>query len=248
VRCLNTTEGAMMHQDSVVVCITDNKEKTYREYDFRSNKSIPVTKCSTVMLPFDSEYKIYIKNNDKNHRILVEIDIDGTNVTGNGIIIDANSHVHLERFVDIARRFKFVTADADGVAEPDSPDNGKITITVNKENTYFQQVTPDWNKYSWMKSSDGTLNPYPTVTYSTDSGVLRSCSLNAGSSMGDMGATVEGGHSTQKFGSDSWEGNRDEGFIFEFTLRGRSETKGMSAEEVAEYEEYKRLQKKFAGK
>lgn len=235
----------MMHQDSVVVCITDNKKKTYREYDFRSNKNIPVTKYSTVILPFDSEYKIYIKNNDRNHRILVEIDIDGTNVTGNGIIIDANSQVYLERFVDIARKFKFVTADSDGVADPDSPDNGKITIRVNKENTYFKQVTPDWNKYSWMRDHTAeNPNPYPTVTYS--SGVLRGCSLSSvNNAIGDVGATIEGGHSNQQFQSASWEGNRDEGFIFEFILRGRSETKGMSAEEAAEYEEYKRLQKKF---
>lgn len=334
-----------MHHNDVVVSITDSKDKNYREYDFSQNKSYPTTKKSTVILPFDSEYKVRIHNKGKWSRILVKIDIDGTNVSGNGIIIPANTKANIERFMDIPKKFKFVPSDSDGVGDPDSPDNGNITIHIHREkedvtfDSYEHKIGgsgkfyPDDN--TWNDNYDKCLRPQtgdstldtmfgslkdenssgqvpevPSsggVNYSCDSiqtrslnnmpkGVTRrrngSGSEEKGSTLsfmsqptshqvemsrgctnistqgaagqmfdnlkdmrqsnlkaadlGELGATVEGSNSEQTFGKSEWQGNAESlGFTFNFSLKGRSETAGMGAEESAEFEEYKRLQSKF---
>ena len=125
----------MMHHSNVVVAITDNKGKAYREYDFKKIEPIVngnYTKSATVMLPFDSEYAILIKNNNP-VRIKVDIDIDGTTVTDRGVIIDANDKVYLERFVDVARKFKFVKKDSEEVADPTNVENGVLRVSVELE-------------------------------------------------------------------------------------------------------------------
>lgn len=65
----------------------------------------------TVFLPFGSEYSILIKNLNL-IRALVHVNIDGQNMTRDGIVVDANKEVELERILkenlDQGNRFKFI--------------------------------------------------------------------------------------------------------------------------------------------
>jgi hypothetical protein len=65
---------------------------------------------SIVKLPFGSEYEILIKNVET-RRALINISIDGVNVSDGSIIIDANSSSHLEGFIKgyiVKNKFKFI--------------------------------------------------------------------------------------------------------------------------------------------
>ena len=89
----------MMHSKKVnaVVVVCDLNNKPLREYSVNSGV---YSREADVYLPFDTEYKFLIKNNNL-VRMKVEIDIDGASI-GSPIIIDANSSVYIERFVDVA--------------------------------------------------------------------------------------------------------------------------------------------------
>lgn len=64
-----------------------------------------------VYIPFGSEYTILIKNLNTT-RAFINISIDGTNATGNGLVIDAGKEIELERFIKTdlnkGNRFKFI--------------------------------------------------------------------------------------------------------------------------------------------
>jgi hypothetical protein len=123
-----------MHYNAVVVSLTDEKKKAFREVDAKKTKD--GRRCS-VFMPFDTEYKLLVKNINKERRIRLEIDIDGTNVSGTGLVMDANDSAYIERFVDIAKKFKFVKAMGEGanedVADPTNPENGIIKVRVYTE-------------------------------------------------------------------------------------------------------------------
>lgn len=64
----------------------------------------------TISIPFGSEYSIFLKNLN-NVRALVHITIDGEKVTDDGLVVNANAQVDLERFLgDLSKghRFKFI--------------------------------------------------------------------------------------------------------------------------------------------
>lgn len=239
----------MMHSHDVVVAITDSKHKAYREYDFKQNKDFYSTKRATVLLPFDSEYEIMFKNQNAS-RIKVDIDIDGTNVSDSGIIIDAGHKVYLERFIDVARKFKFVSKDSIEVADPSNTDNGKITIKVQKEACVHHYIPPSvpniWpsNTDVWWQQSPTSAVKYDSSYSTFSTGVLRSCTkpqdLFSFSCTGEVGATVEGQCSLQKFTTTVWSGSSGPQFAFEFLLRGKTD-KTVDPE----FEEYMRLKAKF---
>ena len=118
-----------MHYEQYVVAVTDTNGKSFRE--FESEKTYNGRK-SKVFLPFDSEYKLLIKNNS-DRRIKLSIDIDGTTVSGRGLIMSAYETDSIERFVDVARKFKFVRKNDERVSDPTSVDNGFLRIRIEKE-------------------------------------------------------------------------------------------------------------------
>jgi len=91
-----------MYNEKLAVAIK-SAGKVLREY----NKD-------TVYVPFGAEYSIFIKNLNA-VRALVKVSIDGQYVdeSGDGIVIDANSSLDLERFIknnnlNEGNRFKFI--------------------------------------------------------------------------------------------------------------------------------------------
>ena len=117
----------MVYSDRFVACIKVNN-KILRER--KENDG------TVVYLPFGSEYSILLKNLD-NRRAVVNIDIDGRDVTNGGLVIPGNSEVDLERFVTLdskGYKFKFIEKTAQ-ISEyrGDKPDDGVIRIQYQFE-------------------------------------------------------------------------------------------------------------------
>jgi hypothetical protein len=143
-----------------------------------------------VYLPFGSEYQIRLKNLNQ-ARAKLDIEIDGDNVTGSGIVLSSFQTIDLERFIrngnlSEGNRFKFIECTEKienhrGIKLED----GLIVIKYNFELGYSYSKTPLWRNLQC--SSGGRY---------TNS--VRSVSLN------DVGITVEGSKSDQKFSTTSW--------------------------------------------
>ena len=85
-----------------------------------------------VAIPFDSEYKILLKNKN-NRKCTASVFIDGKPVSKLGdFIINANGSLHLERFLDSSlkegKKFKFVPLTDPSVDDPTSNQNGIIKV------------------------------------------------------------------------------------------------------------------------
>jgi hypothetical protein len=121
----------MMHNHKVVISLTDEHNKPYREHNFKKLHD----KCKTceVILPFNSNYKILVKN-DFSSRLKLDIDIDGTFLTGaGGLIISANSQDYIERFIETAKKLYFVKKDNEKVSDPTNKENGFLTVKIERE-------------------------------------------------------------------------------------------------------------------
>jgi len=90
-------------------------------------------KGDTVELPFKSEYSIFLKNLET-RRCKIDINIDGTNVTEGGLVINGLASVNLERFLDDNRKFKFI-AKSRAIEEfrGNKPEDGIIEIKYGFE-------------------------------------------------------------------------------------------------------------------
>lgn len=127
-----------MYHDEVVAVICDINRKPLRELD---SQKLPNGRKTKVFLPFNSEYCILVKNNS-DRRIKLSIDIDGTNVSGNGLILNVGENDYIERFVDVAKKFLFVKASDERVADPSNKENGVIKIRVRKERDVYKEPQP----------------------------------------------------------------------------------------------------------
>lgn len=246
-----------MHYENIVVSILENNGKAFREFD---SERLPNGRKSKIYVPFDSEYKILFKNNlDK--RIKLSIDIDGTNVSGNGLILDKNSSDTIERFLDVPKKFKFVRNTHEGVADPTSKDNGNVKIKIEQEvqPVLIKYIVPPNNPYQpwssnpqdfWFSShSSGTrkgLSPEVSsreADYSTQGFTSDWMNIECSAQCSDIaGATVEGNHSNQTFGTTVWNGSESTVYEFLFKLVGQNQ---MSEQEQREYKKYLELKKKF---
>jgi hypothetical protein len=242
----------MMHYEKTVVTLVDSNKKPLREYN--SEKTYDGRKC-TVFLPFETEYMFLVKNNS-DRRIKLDIDIDGTNVMGNGLIITSHNTAYIERFVDVAKRFKFVPINHEGVADPSSPENGIITVRVSEEIKPPQAVViaPDpWTTptspypYTYRRNT-GWFGPYAQNVATPRRGFspLRSCSSAPKSvtysstiSEGSAGATVEGSVSDQSFQTTNWLGSEATVTTFKFYLKAPNQ------KDHEEYLKYLELKAKF---
>ena len=153
----------MIYQDGFVVSIIKNGEV------LRENNN------HEVFLPFGSEYKIRLRNKNRNKKATASIRIDGTNVlSGNRIIIPENDYVDLERFcvdgnLSSGNKFKFV--DVNGperhkVQDPSSELNGLIEVSFYEEkDLHFDKIINDYHHHHHYHhhhyKDDNTSTPYP---------------------------------------------------------------------------------------
>lgn len=202
-----------MYRDKFVLSIIHDGHPV-KEFGERDSKR--------VALPFDSEYKIRLKNkNSKGCTAKVFIDDKQVSKLGD-LIINANGTIDLERFIDSSlehgKKFKFVSLDHPYVDDPTSSENGIIRVEfrlAKKENNIKINIEPftykPWNWDDWRFggsytpwadntgvyysgiNSDGTKDVSVQMSYCSDNFVSNNIS-----SLED-GATVEGGHSNQSF-------------------------------------------------
>jgi len=183
--------------------------------------------CREVAIPFDSEYKIRLKN--KNDRsCTARVFIDGKRVSQLGdVIVTAGGTIDLERYIDRSlnkgKKFKFVPLDHPDVDDPTSSSNGVIEVEFRKAKQQNGiKIDFDWRDHPWFppykEDNDGTRWSFSggcegstagamsdgsntTVMYSASNDV-RSFSdggLVTPKSSKSAGATVEGSKSNQQF-------------------------------------------------
>jgi hypothetical protein len=131
----------------------------------------------TVYVPFGSEYSILIKNLNS-VRAIVNITIDGQEVVPDGLVVNANQEIDLERFVkDLSKgnKFKFIerTANIENGPRGIKVDDGLIRVSFKYEKVYPQLVNTMntihhhiWNTNTvygnggpqWAKGISGSLD------------------------------------------------------------------------------------------
>ena len=178
-----------------------------------------------VSIPFESEYKIRLKN--KNDRsCTAKITIDGTPVSNFGdVIVNAGGTIDLERFIINSMtggaRFKFVDLDHSDVDDPTKSENGivKVEFYLARQKNGIKIAPSPWESshvsrnpsplrygngddVTWIDgmSTNNSSDTSKSMKFS-DTTVTYCASNNMISSLADTeaGATIEGGHSNQAF-------------------------------------------------
>jgi len=220
------------------------------------NNFIAVIKCNNkilreinkneVMLPFGSEYSILFKNLES-RRVSVKISIDGTDILyGDSLVIDANSELELERFLDkldSGNKLKFIQKTQKiSNHRGDKIDDGIIRI----EYAFEQCAASSWVTYSYPSypcppvephvyynstsnyrytGSQGNMGSSGGVTGSSGSEtLLRSNNVsfttcNSQQVSEDPGITVPGSVSNQSFGTTTL-GTLEQSEVIVLVLRG----------------------------
>ena len=156
-----------------------------------------------VNVPFNSEYKLRIKNNHP-RRCICTVFIDGVKVSEmGGFVINGNDKLDLERFLNGSlaegQRFKFVSLFDPNVDDPSRAENGVIKIECKlekiKENhakgiIFFAGDVPFSNP-SVLVTTSGSNSITIDSSFVTDSNNSILCS--------SAGATIPGSYSNQSF-------------------------------------------------
>jgi len=229
----------MMHYIDTIVTIVDNNRKPVRELE--SEKQEKGRKCK-VFLPFDTEYQFFIKNNS-DRRIKLEIEIDGSIISGDGLIVSEYANTYLERFLNSNEKFKFVKASHEAVADPTNRENGIIKVRVYKENKPITISHPVWTS-GYIRSPavfnndtviGGVLNDCCYTSRNLDSNALNCCA-----SLGEAGATVGGSLSNQSFTETYWYGDNGVESVFTFIMYGTN-----SSEREEKLKQYLKLKQEL---
>lgn len=166
-------------------------------------------KKDIVSLPFGSEYAIYLKNLEY-RRALINVFIDGDNVTPNGLVLNGQQTFDLERFIrngnlDKGNRFKFIERTS-AVEEGRSikAEDGLIRVEVKFEQNFqfYYPVIKHWSivypTIYYLASISNSNNPVMMGT-SAQLNQNSQCSVQ-----NDVGITVPGSVSNQKF-INTWD-------------------------------------------
>lgn len=157
----------------------------------------------TVHIPFGSEYTVLLKNLNTT-RAVVNVFIDGDNAVPGGLVVDPGREVDLERWIKNGNltegnRFKFIERTSSveqhrGIGIED----GLVRIEFQFE----QPVRPiSWNTSQisgGIYPQGGILRGFDSAQYGTTCSV-NSFTASATSTVSDVGITVPGSHSSQKF-------------------------------------------------
>jgi len=168
-----------------------------------------------VTIPFDEEYQILLKNENKK-RCVAKVFVDGTLVSNLGDFV-IKKELKLERFVTESLKegpaFKFVPLDDPGVQDPSNSDNGLIRVEFRLEKEIEQYIIPqEEEEYrgSWFYWNGQWYRIYISPnTYEIDSCTIRTYGTTdfqisnesnfIPCSSVQPGATIEGSLSHQRF-------------------------------------------------
>lgn len=164
----------------------------------------------TVRIPFGSEFSVLLKNLNT-VRAIVNVEIDGTDVTGGaGLIVPPGGSIDLERFIknnNMAEglRFKFIerTAKIENGPRGVKAEDGLVRVTFEFEKVVKLNMRPEiftkgvFGDGDWDYSSiGGSLGNERTRGMST--------SKTSAKSQSETGITVGGSVSSQKFVEGEW--------------------------------------------
>ncbi len=155
----------------------------------------------TVHIPFGSEYTVLLKNLNTT-RAVANVFIDGENAVPGGLVVDPGREIDLERWIKNGNltegnRFKFI--ERTGSVEQHRGigiEDGLVRIEFQFE---LPAVVPNYDSFlrsvkpGWITASGAT---YSSVSPTNAS--LNSVNVSA-QSYNDVGITVPGSHSAQKF-------------------------------------------------
>ena len=158
----------------------------------------------TVHIPFGSEYTILLKNLNT-QRAVVNVFIDGDDAVPGGLVIDPGREVDLERWIkngNLTEGNKFKFIERTGSVEQHRGigiEDGLVRLEFQ-----FEQPRPIYNT-PWISASGSNNQIYPqggilrgsTADWAGPAGSV-TCST-ASYSSNDIGITVPGSKSTQKF-------------------------------------------------
>ncbi len=209
-----------MHSTGFVLALRDaHTHRALREYDHQK-----VGTHSKVRVPVahGTEYEFLFKNQSF-ERTRVELSIDGT-IVGSNFIVSGLTECTLERFLESDKRFKALTQDSDGVIDPTSKENGKITVRIWREQsapithiTYTDAIYHDpYRPYRPATWGDNIT----TTCYFGSAGLAQEgVAVNYCAAQVPM-ATGEGSKSDQTFSSTEWRGDHtvSPAAIFEIQL------------------------------
>ena len=222
----------MTYRENFVACIKVNG-KILREYQ------------DVVYLPFGSEYSILLKNlNSK--RAIVDIKIDGKHVGGT-IVVDANSDVELERFIDhdFEKGYKFRFIEKTKEIEEhrgNKAEDGIIQITYRFEippTIHLDSIpiitTREFEPQKWeitcdsvsTNSDDANRCSFMDMSVRSSKGSRELYSSEIRSSttpINQDGITVKGNDSDQKFQMVNVGVLERESYVICFKLLGKTET------------------------
>lgn len=185
-----------------------------------------------VYMPFGSEYSIRLKNLN-NKRALVKIEIDGEEVTGSGIVVDAFKSVDLERFIrngnlSQGNRFKFVersqkVEEHRGIKTEDGIISIRYEFEAVKSYPISKGLSTPTDLYS-MGVSDLCSMGISATTATTRSGLSpQSVLVNSSLPVNDTGITVEGSISNQSFSTTRWGGSDGHKHVLNLRVLGETE-------------------------
>jgi hypothetical protein len=212
-----------------------------------NGKILREQKDSTVLIPFGSEYSIYMKNQES-RKAVVTITIDGEDVLkGHRLVVDANSTFNLEGFLDedgnVTNRFKFIKkTDRIVKHRGDKIDDGTVRIEYQfeapvPEIVWEPQVTyikkyPWYPPHTWygsrslIDSSNVEIGGTSTsmACSSGDDVTINYCCREIDSCMPDIdadeGITSKGSKSNQQLYS-TWVGTLESNsHVITFKLKG----------------------------
>lgn len=177
-----------------------------------------------VYMPFGSEYSIRLKNLN-NKRALVKIEIDGEEVTGSGIVVDAFKSVDLERFIrngnlSQGNRFKFVERshkieEHRGIKTED----GIISIRYEFEAVKSYPISKGLSTPADLYSMGISATTATTRSLPSPQSVL----VNSSLPVNDTGITVEGSISNQSFSTTRWGGSDGHKHVLNLRVLGETE-------------------------
>lgn len=173
----------MMYSNGFVVAVICNAKISKETMD------------GIIPIPFDNEYIIRLRNRN-NRNAVATIKIDGENVSADGFIVRANSFVDIERSVDKAVKFKFVSSDSQ-----EAIDFGKN----NKSDFTNGLIVVEW-KFEKIEKPVYT-NVFPLHYPPGVRGFMPMNSSEENTSKGILaeGCTVEGAASSQTFQTRSMQ-------------------------------------------
>lgn len=173
-----------MYRDKFILSVIHDGHPV-KETGHRGNKE--------VVVPFNNEYKIRLKNkNDRSCTARVFIDDKRVSQLGD-FILHAGGTMDLERFVDrslqMGKKFKFVTLDHSDVDDPTSSENGIIRVEFRLA-TQKNGIVISPGPFVWPPKSKWPTGPDNSWYYEKTDWTFKD-----GSSGGDPGnATVYYSH------------------------------------------------------